>query len=76
MSKAYVIHMFNKHVSEITSMLEQIASNCYTHILISPVNMCNKGPEWWCRYHPMSYQIGSSEIVSYDEIKQFIKKVQ
>ena len=74
MSKAYVIHMFNKHVSEITSMLDQIASNGYTHILISPVNICNKGVEWWYRYQPMSYEIGSSEIGSYDEIKQFIKK--
>jgi len=30
MSKFYIIHMFNKHVSEIESYLEQLASNGYT----------------------------------------------
>ena len=62
MSKFYIIHMFNKHVSEITSYLEQIASNGYTHILISPVTLCNlvDGNVWWSRYQPLSYEIGSS----------------
>ncbi len=74
MSKCYIIHMFNKHVSEITTYLDQIASNGYTRILISPVTLCNSGPEWWLRYQPLSYEIGSSAIGSYDEIKQFIRK--
>lgn len=66
--------MFNKHVSEITTYLDQVASNGYTHILISPITLCNSGNEWWLRYQPLSYEIGSSAIGSYDEIKQFIKK--
>ena len=75
MSKFYVIHMFNKHVSEIASYLEQIASSGYAHILISPVTLCNLGDGnvWWSRYQPLSYEIGSSAIASYDEIKKFIK---
>jgi glycosidase len=68
--------MFNKHVSEIATYLDQIVSNGYTHILISPVTICNleNGNAWWCRYQPLSYEIGSSAVGSYDEIKQFIKK--
>ena len=28
---------------------------------------------WWFRYQPLSYNIGSSVIGSYSEIKEFIK---
>ena len=75
MSKFYIIHMFNKHVSEIASYLEQIASNGYAHIQISPVTLCKlvDGNVWWSRYQPLSYEIGSSAICFYDEIKNSLK---
>ena len=43
---------------------------------MSPVTLCNvvDGNVWWSRYQPLSYEIGSSAVGSYDEIKQFIKK--
>ncbi len=75
MNKFYIIYTFNKHVSEIATYLNQIASNGHTRILISPVAICNSGNERRLRYQPLSYEIGSSAVGSYDEIKQFINEV-
>ncbi len=75
MSKYYILQMFNKHVNDIAQKLNEIASNGFTHILISPINISNMDDvtRWWFRYQPLSYNIGSSVIGSYGEIKEFIK---
>ena len=77
MSKYYILQMFNKHVNDIAQKLNEIASNGFTHILISPINISNMDDvhRWWFRYQPLSYNIGSSVIGSYGEMKEFINYV-
>ena len=41
MAKYVILHMFNKHVNDISQKLNEIASNGFTHILISPITICN-----------------------------------
>ena len=71
MAKYVILHMFNKHVNDISQKLNEIASNGFTHILISPITICNMDTvnKWWFRYQCLSYHVGSSTIGTYAEIK-------
>lgn len=60
MKKQYkILHLFQWKLNDITNMLNKINDQGFNAILISPIQECRDGYEWWKLYQNYSYKIGN-----------------
>jgi len=54
-----IFQAFNWKLKDVTDNVPMIASQNFTHVLISPIQKCKEGLEWWTLYQPVDFIIGN-----------------
>ena len=59
MKQYKILHLFRWRIVDIVNVLPQIKEQGFNAILISPIQECREGWEWWKLYQNLSYNIGN-----------------